>query len=35
MDYHLQADVLEPPADMPEVMNDFDIEEEEILMENR
>ncbi|KAK2176352.1 hypothetical protein NP493_666g01002 [Ridgeia piscesae] len=29
------ADVLEPPADMPEVMNDFDIEEEEILMENR
>ena len=35
MYYHLQADVLEPPTDMPEVMNDFDIEEEEILMENR
>ncbi|KAI0230348.1 Ubiquitin-like domain-containing CTD phosphatase 1 [Lamellibrachia satsuma] len=29
------ADVLEPPTDMPEVLNDFDIEEEEIMMENR
>ncbi|KAJ8317333.1 hypothetical protein KUTeg_005237 [Tegillarca granosa] len=27
--------VKEPPADMPEVVNDFDIEEEEIAIENR
>ena len=35
MFHYLQADVLEPPTDMPEVLNDFDIEEEEIMMENR
>ncbi|XP_067657174.1 ubiquitin-like domain-containing CTD phosphatase 1 [Haliotis asinina] len=29
------AKVIEPPADMPEVVNDFDIEEEEIAIENR
>ena len=26
---------MEPPADIPEVLNDFDIEEEEIAIENR
>lgn len=27
--------VKEPPPDLPEVVNDFDIEEEEIAIENR
>ncbi len=31
----LQADVVEPPPDLPDVVNDFDIEEEEIAIENR
>lgn len=25
----------DPPADMPEVINDFDIEDEEVAIENR
>ncbi|CAH1783004.1 unnamed protein product [Owenia fusiformis] len=29
------ADVIEPPKDLPDVVNDFDIEEDEILVENR
>ncbi|KAK7479164.1 hypothetical protein BaRGS_00029605 [Batillaria attramentaria] len=28
-------EVQEPPADMPEVVNDFDIEDEEVAIENR
>ena len=27
--------MVEPPEDMPEVVNDFDIEEEEIAIESR
>lgn len=30
-----QEKVNEPPEDMPEVINDFDIEEDEIAIENR
>ena len=30
-----QTKVVEPPPDMPEVVNDFDIEEEEIAIESR
>ena len=30
-----QTKVIEPPPDLPEVVNDFDIEEEEIAIENR
>ena len=31
-----QAEVREPPPDLPEVINDFDIEDEEVVaVENR
>lgn len=30
-----QTQMAEPPTDLPEVVNDFDIEEEEIAIENR
>ena len=29
------AKVAEPPADLPEVVNDFDIEDDEVSVENR
>lgn len=31
----LQAEANKPPEDMPDVVNDFDIEDEEIAVENR
>lgn len=31
----LQEEMREPPMDMPEVVNDFDIEDEEVAIENR
>lgn len=30
-----QHDVIEPPKDLPDVVNDFDIEEDEVAIENR
>jgi len=30
-----QSKIVEPPTDIPEVVNDFDIEDEEIAVENR
>ena len=30
-----QAEVREPPPDLPEVVNDFDIEDEVVAIENR
>jgi hypothetical protein len=32
---NFQAEAIKPPDDMPDVVNDFDIEEEEIAVENR
>ena len=31
----LQTKIVEPPPDLPEVVNDFDIEEDEVAIENR
>lgn len=30
-----QAEVREPPPDLPEVINDFDIEDDVVAIENR
>lgn len=33
--FGFQQDVITPPTEVPEVINDFDIEEDEIAIENR
>ena len=35
MIYWFQKEAIEKPLDIPEVLNDFDIEEDEIAIENR
>lgn len=35
MFFYEQAEVREPPPDLPEVVNDFDIEDEVVAIENR